>query len=88
MDLNYFKSAQVIYNQIEDIDIQLANINEQIKYRKRSDKNRVVVAKPRWILRLEGITETDIECDDELVQIICSYLVEKCDKLKEQFKLL
>ena len=88
MDINYYKSAQIIYNQIEDIDIQLANINEQVKYRRRADKGKTVVTKPKWILRLEGIMDTEIVCDDELVQIICSYLTEKRDKLNEQFKAL
>ena len=84
MDANYFKSAQVIYNQIEDLDIQLAGINEQMRYRKRSK----TTVKPRWVLKLEGISEVELDLDDELVQIICSYLTEKRDKLNEKFQLI
>ena len=86
MDLNYFKQALIIYNQIEDLDIQLASINEQMKYRRRIDKGKTTSVKPKWILRLEGVTETEIECDDELVQIICSYLDEQRSKLKQKFE--
>ena len=86
MDINYFKSAKVIYDQIEELEIQLANINEQMKYRRRIEKGKSISIKPNWILRLEGISDTEIDCDDELVQIICSYLSEKRDKLKEKFE--
>ena len=85
MDINYFKSARIIYDQIEELEIQLAGINEQIKYRRRSDKGKSVSNKPNWVLRLESVSNVDIDCDDELVQIICSYLTEKKDKLKERF---
>ena len=87
MDINYFKSAQVIYNQIEDLEIQLAKINEQMKYRRRIEKGKSIINKPNWILQLKGLSDmdTEIDCDDELVQIICSYLSEKRDKLKERF---
>ena len=86
MDINYFKSAKIIYDQIEELEIQLANINEQMKYRRRIDKGKSISVKPNWILRLEGISDTEIDCDDELVQIISSYLSEKRDKLKEKFE--
>ena len=86
MDINYYKSAQIIYNQIEDLDIQIAGINEQMKYRRRIDKGKTTTVKPNWVLTLEGISNVDISCDDELVQIICSYLGEKRDKLKERFE--
>lgn len=85
MDINYYKSAKIIYDQIEELEIQLAGINEQMKYRRRIDKGRSVSNKPNWVLRLEGVSDVDIDCDDELVQIICSYLTEKKDKLKERF---
>lgn len=85
MDINYFKQARIIYDQIEELEIQLAGINEQIKYRRRADKGKSISNKPNWILRLEGVSDVDIDCDDELVQIICSYLSEKRDKLKERF---
>jgi len=85
MDLNYFKQALIIYNQIEDLDIQLAGINEQMKYRRRIDKGKTTSVKPNWVLTLEGVSNVDINCDDELVQIICSYLTEQRDKLKEKF---
>ena len=85
MDINYFKSARIIYDQIEELEIQLAGINEQIKYRRRADKGKSISNKPNWILRLEGVSDVNIDCDDELVQIICSYLTEKKDKLKERF---
>jgi len=85
MDLNYFKQALIIYNQIEDLDIQLAGINEQMKYRRRIDKGKTTSVKPNWVLTLEGVSNVDITCDDELVQIICSYLTEQRDKLKERF---
>ena len=85
MDLNYFKQALIIYNQIEDLDIQLASINEQMKYRRRIDKGKSTTVKPNWVLTLEGVSNVDISCDDELVQIICSYLTEQRDKLKERF---
>ena len=85
MDLNYFKQALIIYNQIEDLDIQLASINEQMKYRRRIDKGKSTSVKPNWVLTLEGVSNVDISCDDELVQIICSYLTEQRDKLKEKF---
>lgn len=86
MDINYFKQARIIYDQIEDLDIQLASINEQIKYRRRIDKGKTTSVKPNWILTLEGVSNVDISCDDELVQIICSYLKEKRDRLEEKFK--
>lgn len=85
MDINYFKSARIIYDQIEELEIQLAGINEQMKYRRRSDKGKSISNKPNWVLRLEGVSNVDISCDDELVQIICSYLTEQRDKLKERF---
>lgn len=85
MDLNYFKQVRIIYDQIEDLEIQLAGINEQMKYRRRIDKGKSVSPKPNWVLRLEGVSDVDIDCDDELVQIICSYLTEQRDKLKEKF---
>lgn len=88
MDLNYFKQARIIYDQIEDLDIQLANINEQIKYRRRIDKGKTTSVKPNWILTLEGVSNVDINCDDELVQIICGYLTEQRDKLKEKFDVI
>ena len=85
MDINYFKQALIIYNQIEDLDIQLASINEQMKYRRRIDKGKSTTVKPNWVLTLEGVSNVDISCDDELVQIICSYLTEQRDKLKDKF---
>lgn len=87
MDINYYKSAKIIYDQIEELEIQLAGINEQMKYRRRIDKGKSISSKPNWVLRLEGLSDMDtlIDCDDELVQIICSYLTEKKDKLKEKF---
>ena len=85
MDINYYKSAKIIYDQIEELEIQLAGISEQMKYRRRSDKGKSISNKPNWVLRLEGVSDVDIDCDDELVQIICSYLTEKKDKLKEKF---
>ena len=85
MDINYFKSARIIYDQIEELEIQLAGINEQMKYRRRIDKGKTTSVKPNWVLTLEGVSNVDISCDDELVQIICSYLTEQRDKLKERF---
>lgn len=85
MDLNYFKQGLLIYNQIEELDIQLAGISEQMKYRRRIDKGKTTSVKPNWVLSLEGVSNVDINCDDELVQIICSYLTEQRDKLKEKF---
>lgn len=85
MDLNYFKQGLLIYNQIEELDIQLAGISEQMKYRRRIDKGKTTSVKPNWVLSLEGVSNVDINCDDELVQIICSYLTEQRDKLKDKF---
>ena len=85
MDLNYFKQARIIYDQIEELDIQLAGISEQMKYRRRIDKGKSTTVRPNWVLTLEGVSNVDINCDDELVQIICSYLTEQRDKLREEF---